>query len=228
MKKNNAPLSQEDAFIQEVNEELKNDRMKDIWEKYGLYIVIFVVVVLTATVSFESLRNWHTKKHQNISDRYAIAMAMQNQGKFEQSIKALESIAQDGSSNLYGDIAQIQIANILFEQNKPEQAVQTLERFLNDSGENQQLHDMATIKLASYKLDKAPVAEIEGLLNPLVEANGNWTSIAQEMLAMLAIREKDLAKSRELYAQIVNNPTTPDGLKSRAQDMLLILNEGRK
>lgn len=228
MKKNNAPLTKEDAFIQEVNEELKNERMKNIWEKYGLYIVLFVVAILTATVSFETIRNWNIRRHQNLSDRYAVALALQNQGKNEQSILALESIEKDAPKSIYADTAQIQIANIWFEQNKVDEGIAVLEKYLSQKNANSQLQKVAAIKLASYKLDKAPAEEIETLLSPLAAENGNWTGIAQEMLAMLAIREKNMAKAQDLYTQIVNNPNTPDRLKSRAQDMLLILSEDTK
>ena len=81
MKKNSNPQNQEDAFILEVNEELKNDRIRDIWNRYGLYIIAFVAIALTAAVSFETFKSWHDKKYQKISDVYAVAVAMQNQGK---------------------------------------------------------------------------------------------------------------------------------------------------
>ena len=90
---------------------------------------------------------------------------------------------------------------------------------------NKSLHDVAVIKLASYKLDNSSYQDIEKLLKPLIDENGNWTAIAQEMLAMSAIYAKNLEQAKELYARAAENPNAPDELKSRAQDMLLILDE---
>ena len=47
----------QEAFIKEVNEDLKNESMKKMWDKYGLYIIILVVAALTAAVSFEAIMN---------------------------------------------------------------------------------------------------------------------------------------------------------------------------
>ena len=75
----------QEAFIKEVNEDLKNESMKKMWDKYGLYIIILVVAALTAAVSFEAIKAWYTKKLQTWSDSYAYALSLQNQGKYDES-----------------------------------------------------------------------------------------------------------------------------------------------
>lgn len=228
MKKSKEPQTREDAFIMEVNEELKNERVQKMWEKYGLYIILFVVVVLTATVSFETIKSWRARKYQELSDQYAVAVAVQNQGRYEDSIALLDNLQTKAKKGIYADLAQIQKANIMFEQNKGDQAAAILEEFISKKSANQQLNDVAVIKLASYKLDNGSKEEIETLLNPLAVDGGNWTSIAKEMLAMLAIRENDMEKAKDLYEQIASNPSTPDTLKARAQDILILLNDTNK
>ena len=74
----------QEAFIKEVNEDLKNESMKKMWDKYGLYIIILVVAALTAAVSFEAIKAWYTKKLQTWSDSYAYALSLQNQGKYDE------------------------------------------------------------------------------------------------------------------------------------------------
>ena len=225
MKKNITPQSKEDAFILEVNEELKNERIRNLWDRYGLYIIAFVAATLTAAVSFETFKNWHNKKYQNLSDTYAVAVALQSQGKYEDSLRILQDLERTAGNNIYSQLSQLQRANILAEQNNFDEAAGVLEEFAAKEDVNKSLRAVALIKLASYRLDNAPYADIENLLKPLVEENGNWTAIAQEMLAMSAIRAKNFAQAKELYAQAAANPNAPDELKSRVQDMLLILDE---
>ena len=33
---------EQEAFIREVTEEVKNDNLKQMWEKYGIYIILLV------------------------------------------------------------------------------------------------------------------------------------------------------------------------------------------
>ena len=228
MNKNNNPQNQEDAFILEVNEELKNDRIRDIWNRYGLYIIAFVAVALTAAVSFESFKSWHDKKYQNISDVYAVAVAMQNQGKYDESLRILKDLEKNAGNSIYEQLAILQSANILAEQDKMAEAAETLQQFVARDDVNKSLRDVATIKLVSYQLETKPYAEVEAMLKPLIEENGNWTAIAQEMLAMAAIYAKNFNQAKELYTKITDSENVPDELKSRAQDMLLILGEETK
>ena len=225
MRKNIGQQNKEDAFIQEVNEELKNEKIRNIWNNYGLYIIAFIVAVLTAAVSFETFKNWHDKKHQNISDVYAVAVALQGQGKYEDSLRILKDLEKKAGSSFYGQLSQLQRANILAEQEKEDEAAAVLQDFTVQKDINKSLHDVAVIKLASYKLDNSSYQDIEKLLKPLIDENGNWTAIAQEMLAMSAIYAKNFEQAKELYARAAENPNAPDELKSRAQDMLLILDE---
>ena len=74
-------------------------------------------------------------------------------------------------------------------------------------------------------MENATFEDIEALLRGMVKENNNWTIIAQEILAMSAIKHKKLDKAKELYAGILANPETPENIKNKAQDMLLLLNE---
>ncbi|MDR1694720.1 MAG: tetratricopeptide repeat protein [Lactobacillaceae bacterium] len=213
----------QDRFIQEVDEELKNENLVIFWKKYGLYIVAAVVLILTATVSFETFKALHEKRNQTWSDKYAYALSLQLQGRYEDSLKTLEEIVEQ-KHEIYSDLAKIQISNIYFDEGDTEKAVSELENVINDKNMNEKLKDISTIKIASYKLDTAPREEIEALLKTLASTENTWTNIAKEMLAMLEIREGNYAEARKIYEEILSSPSLSDVLRFRVQDMLSVLN----
>lgn len=217
----------EDAFFKEVSEDIKNENMQKLWDKYGLYIIAVMAIVLTAAVSFETFKSWKVKRNQTWSDTYSYALNLQNQGRYDESKVILDKI-QKSNNGIYGDIAKLQTSNILFEQGKNAEALVLLEEIVNDPKANQKMKDMSAIKLASYKLDSAPKEEIITLLAPLSENEGSWKNIAKEMLAMLEIREGNIDGAKNLYQQILDTENLPDGLKLRVQDMLSILNSNQK
>ena len=53
-----------DAFINEVNEDVKNDNFKVLWNRYGIFVILFVVLAVMATVSFEKIKSWKTAQKQ--------------------------------------------------------------------------------------------------------------------------------------------------------------------
>ncbi len=212
-----------DNFFREVSEDVQNDKLKKIWDTYGLHIIIAIIVILTIAVSFETLKAWKIKRNETWSDAYAYALNLQNQGKYDESMNVLGEISQK-NKGIYRDLSEIQKSNILFEQGKNAEALALLEKIVNDESIDPKMRHITAVKLASYKLDTAPREEIEKLLAPLMNEESSWKNIAKEMLAMLEIREGNIEKAKEIYGEILNSPDLSDGLKLRVQDMLSALN----
>ncbi len=226
IKKVKEEAAADDILFQEINEELKQEKMRNFWKKYGILATVVVIAALTFAVSFESIKAWQNKKAQTWSDAYAYAYNLQIQGKYDESIAVFKDIEQQ-NGGIYRDIAQMQIANILLEQAKNDEALTVLTALVNNPDANASIQNMAVFKLASYKLDNAPREEVEALLNRLIIDNGSWVNVAKEMKAMLEIREGNLSQALEIYNDILNNNELSDTLKSRVQDMISVLTEAQ-
>lgn len=213
----------EDAFIREIDEELKNEKLKRIWDKYGLLIIIFVTLAVFAAVSFETFKAWQDRRNQEMSNTFAYALNLQNQGRFAEADEVLTSLV-DADKGVYSNIAEMQKVNLLLEQNQTEKALSLLQDICNNEDFNPQIRDVALIKLASYKLENAPAQEIKDLLTPLLEQQSLWNLTAKELLAMLAVREKDYSQAIDLYQEISSAPKAPETMKARAVDMINVLN----
>lgn len=225
MAKKNDVSDSTDILFQEINEEIKNEKIMAFWKKYGLYALILVVVALTIAVSYESIVAWKNKKAQTWSDAYAYAFNLQIQGDYDKSIAVFQEMA-DKNDGIYRDFSLLQIANIYLEQDKVNEAMTTLQKIIDNDDANPNLKNVALIKLVSYKLENAPAEEINKLLEPIINANNVWTNVALELKAMLAIRENDLATAKDLYSQILNSGANlQESMKTRAQDMLAVLSE---
>lgn len=214
----------EDALLREVVEDVKNEQLQQIWNKYGLFIIIGIALILTATVSFESFRNWQARKSQELSNAYSIALSLQNQGRWDESLEIYNALAEK-ASGIYADIAKMQIANVYLEQDRKDDAAVVLQALIDDKAALPQIKEIAALKLASYKLDNnAPANEVSGLLTPLIQ-DSESADIARELLAMLYIREKNMDQAQAEYQKIASSATASDSLKARALDMINLLSE---
>lgn len=211
-----------DAFIKEVDEEVHNDELKVFWNKYGLFVILFVVLAVSAAVGFETIKNWRDQQHQQQTEKYL--SAVQGTGNTETTLKVLENIAAE-KNGLYSELAKIQIADILAGQNKMDEALPMLQTIAADQNAPAKIKNLAALKLATYKIGTAPREEIEALLNPIVAENSAWSPSAQDLLAMTAIADGDMETAREIYLNLIQNPEISPNFKSRIQDMLSSLND---
>ena len=211
-----------DAFIQEVTEEVKNDSWKAFWNKYGLFAILLVIIAVSAAVSFETIKSWKEKQYQAQTENYL--MALEANENYENSLKALEKIAAL-NKGLYSELARIQIAGILFEQNKNAEAEAMLQSIVDNEKISSRIRHLAAMKLATYKIDTAPGAELQTLLQPIAESKNSWAPLAKEMLAMTAIRDGDIETAKTLYKSLLETENISENFKSRIQDMLSALND---
>ncbi|MBE6444275.1 MAG: tetratricopeptide repeat protein [Alphaproteobacteria bacterium] len=224
MKKKLQNQINEDALLREVVEDVKNEELQQLWNKYGLFIIVGVALVLTVAISFESIRNWRDKKNQELSNAYSVAMSLQNQGRIDESLEIYTTLAEK-ASGIYDDLAKMQIANIYLEQGKKEDALAVLKALIESKNTIPQMRDVASLKLVSYKLDTdASKDEIMVLLQPMLEKEKGF-EIAHELMAMLYIRENDIESAKAQYQKIATSADVSETIKSRALDMVNLLNE---
>lgn len=210
-----------DAFINEVSEEVKNDNFKELWNRYGLLIIAIVAVAVCGAVSFEKIKSWRLQHNQMTTETYMDAAHKQDNP--EAMIAALQKINQS-DHGIYGDFARLQIANVLFEQQKDEEAMAMLEGLTKDPQVNTEVRQIALVKYATYKVDVMSKQELTKLLQPVLDANNSWTPLANDLLAMAAIREGDLQTAREIYTKLLTVKDLPDSFKSKIQEMMSSLN----
>ena len=197
--------------------------MKKLWDKYGLFVLLIVIVSLTVAVSYESIKSWYIKRAENRTEGYAVALSMQNQGLFDDSLEALDLIINQ-KMGTYAELAEMQKANILLEQNKEKEALVLLEKIANDKSRSQQLRDTALIKLASYRQDGATFEEMSELLSSITKSKDNaWYAVAEDMLATILLRDGNIEQAKEIYNALLENQDTPDDLKNRIKDILSVL-----
>ena len=213
----------QDALIREVNEDLKNEEWKKFWDKYGLYVIVLVVVALTAAVSFETIKSWYVKRMQIWSDTYAYAVTMAAEGKYDDSIESLDYIvAKD--YGIFVELAKMQKINIFIEQNKIDDAVKLMEEIVADKDFDDRLKETVAFKLASYKMESAPIEEVLALIGDIADnEESGWQAAANEMIAITYLRDKNIDKAKEIYNRLLSSDKASELMKARIRDILATL-----
>jgi hypothetical protein len=179
--------------------------------------VAFVALAVSAAISFDKIQAWKIQRNQNRTENYMAAMQLQENP--DATIEALQKISSD-NQGLFSDFAKLQIANVLLAENKQEEAFATLENIVAEKQVNDEVKNIALIKLATYRVDSLGYDEFAALVRPLIENNSSWTPAAQDLLAMSAIKNGNIEDAKEIYNKILKVKDLPEGFRSRIQDML--------
>ena len=218
-------LDAEKAFFDEVDEEVRNEKFKELVNKYGGFILAVVIAGLAFAVGYEKVGEWRVSKAEQSNIRYVQAVTPGTD--YENNIAELESIVNT-ESGLYKDIARLQIANILLDNNQTTKALDVLSKIYQDNTVSEKIREIAAVKLATYKIDSASYAEIESMLGPIVRKGGAWAPMAKELLAMSAIQNKDMAKAKALYEELLAGGNISEEFRARINDMLASINEAQQ
>lgn len=217
-------LDAEKAFFEEVDEEVRNEKFKELMNKYGGYIMAVLIAALFFAVGYEKVGEWLNYKAEQKNIQYMQASAPSTD--YENNIAELEAIVNT-ETGLYRDIAQLQIANILIDKGQTEKALETLKHIYQDKTVSEKIREIATVKLATYKVDTASYAEIEVMLSPIAKSDSAWSAMAKELLAMSAIQNNDMATAKGIYEELLVNNDISDEFRARINDMLASINEAQ-
>ena len=216
-------LDEEKAFFDEVDEEVKNEKFKQFLQKYSGVLLTVLILALSITVGYEKIGEWKIRKAEQKNVQYVQALAPSSD--YENNIAELESIVAS-EKGLYRDMARLQIANILLDNDQKDRALEILQQIYDDKDATSKIKEIATIKLATYKIDSMSYSELANMLMPVTEnANSSWKNMAQELLAMSAIQHGDFENAKKIYTTLLADSNISDEFKSRINDMLASISD---
>ena len=123
----------EDSLFREVDEEVRQEQLKKLWDKYGLYVIILFVASIVFASGFEGWKNWRDKIRQKDSNAFESVLLNYNaDGDRAKAIKSFEEVALKAHTG-YRDIAVVQKVNMLL-QGEPSEVEEGLKVFFETSG----------------------------------------------------------------------------------------------
>ena len=226
--KKDAPPKDEDRegqlFIQEVNEELKQEQYLKIWKQYGRYLVGAAVVILLGVAGWQYWQSEQRSARQAESVTYAAALKAIEGNNPAEASKLLANLAQTSDGG-YGALARLRRAALFAKSGAMTEAAAEYRRLADNEDAPQGFRELATLMWALSALDTAePKAAIDRL-QPLAAETSPWRFTARELTALYTDRAGDRKKAAAIFGELAKNEKAPDTIRSRAREMLSILGE---
>jgi hypothetical protein len=208
-------------IFREVDEEVRREQLKKLWERYGNYAVAAAVLVVLAVAGWRGYEWWQAKKAAESGAAFESATALGEAGKHAEAEAAFAKIATDGASG-YRLLARVREASELAHQDA-KAAVAAYDKIAADTGAGQALQDLAALRAAILLVDTAPYDEVRRRLEPLAAPERTFRHTAREMLALSAWRAGDATAAKRWFDMILSDGQTPDANRTRAETLMALL-----
>lgn len=205
-------------IFDEVDEELRADRARQLWERYGNLISAALFVVVGGVAGWQGWTWWENRQIQQASTAYLEAQrATEAEGAdFAAMAGQFETIARDAPAG-YRTLARLRAAALRAESGQREEARVIWDSVARDTDVDPLYRDLATVLWALHGVESADPASLTARLTPLSLPGQPWSASAREVLALAALRRGDNAAARETLRGLANDVTAPQALRDRAQ-----------
>jgi hypothetical protein len=213
-------------IFHEVDEEVRREKLRQLWERHGNLIVAFALLVVLAVGGWRGYDWWETQKAAESGAAFEAAVTLAESGKQAEAQEAFAKLAKDGSSG-YRVLARFREAAELAKSDGAA-AVKAYDALAADSGLGRAMQDLAGIRAGLILVDSAPLAELSPRLEPLTAADRPFRHSARELLAIGAWRLGDTAVAKRWFDLIANDIETPAGTRQRMDVLMTLSGEKAK
>ncbi len=202
-------------IFQEIDEEVRRERLKQLWDKYSNYVVALALVIVASVGGWRAYQWWEAKRAAEAGASFEQAVALATQDKAAEAQAAFGKIAAEGTSG-YRMLARLREAALLARTDRAA-AVRDYDAIANDTGATSIIRDLARLRAAMLLVDTAPAQEIASRVEPIATAGHAFRHTARELMALAAWRAGDSAGVRRWIDMIIADAESPAGVRARAE-----------
>lgn len=212
-----------DVFEQ-VEEELRSDRYKKLARTWLPILGAGLVLALVLALSWWGWDSWQTNKAAKASVAYDRGMIALEANDAKSADEAFAEVVTIGNGT-YKALGLMQRAGIAVSAEKTDEAVALFDQAAKATREPI-LSDAAALKAVFLLMDKAPLADIQSRLEPLVGDKRPLRAYAQEAQAMALIQHGKGTEARSIFVQLQLGQDVPEDVRARAQAGVQAIDSG--
>lgn len=210
--------AQQDVFLREVDDALREDELKSILTRYGKPIGGVIAAGLLALAGYLYWDNSTKQAAGERSEQAIIALDKLDAGNAGAALTELEALTKDGSDGSKAAAAMTRAA-ILVQQGKTEDAAKAFAAIAADGGVPQAYRDLATIREVSLRFDAMQPQQVVDKLKPLAVPGNAWFGSAGELVGMAYLKMGKPDQAGPLFAAIGKNTEVPSTLRTRMRQV---------
>jgi hypothetical protein len=203
-------------IFDEIQDELKQDRMATLWAKYGVYVIGAAIAIILVVAGYQGYQSWQISTKTKAADSFHAAL---------QSDDVFSSLAETRAelSGGYSMLAGFSQAALLAENGDAQAAEQAYLDLSADSAIEPLYQDIALLLSVMVADENQSAQTLLDRISPLMSTANVLQGLALEQGAGLDIKNGDIQSAREKLEQIATLSDISANLRRRAEQLLSIL-----
>jgi hypothetical protein len=208
-------------LFDEVDEEVRRDQLKKLWDQYSLYIVAVALLIIAAVGGWRGYEYLEAKKAAEAGDAFNKAVELSEQNKHAEAEAAFADLAAKAPFG-YRMLARFRAAAEAVNRD-PKAAAKMFDDLAADRSVGAEQQAVARIRAAGLMVDTASYSEVLQRLQGDTAPEATFRHAARELLALSAFRANDASAARQWLDMISLDGETPQSLRSRAEALQALL-----
>lgn len=197
-------------FLRELEEDIQEEKLFNLWRKYGNYVIGLALSIVIATAGY-TLWQYFKQRHQlRAHASFSSAVSLLREGKGNDAFQAFQAIAEEGRGG-YNKLAR------LYEAALASDPSQIYAKMAQQNAADPALGNLPKILEAARNLaDSSAMEAIQSLTAP----NNAWAPLSLELLAFADLKKGDDVKAAKSFITILREPYATPSEQMRASVML--------
>lgn len=208
-------------LFNEVDEDLRREQLKKIWEKYSLLIIAVAILIVVGVGGWRGYTYLEAKKAGEAGAAFDRAAELAEQNKHPEAEAAFTKLAAEAPSG-YRTLARLRAAAEAVSRD-PQAAVKLYDDIIADRTVPAPEQDLARIRAGSLLLETSPYEAMLTRLEPATTNTSTYRHSARELLALSAWKANNAVATRQWLDMMSNDAETPASLRTRAEALQALL-----
>ena len=201
-------MAEEDHVMREIDDELRQERLKSFWSNFGSYIIAASAVIVLGTVGVTGWQNY--SQSQSETATAALMELIEKQESAYRVENVDDFLTFNKGNEPLQELAHISALRLLLEAEEDEKARQTAATLLESNKLKSPIfHDYAAL-----------VANTHETLEAALTTGRPFTHTAMELHAMQLLAKGKEEEASKLLKQLAEDALTPTSIRKRAMELL--------
>tara|TARA_B100002019_G_C21143848_1_gene534664 strand:+ start:84 stop:716 length:633 start_codon:yes stop_codon:yes gene_type:complete len=207
-------------ILRQVDEDLRKERLSNLFKKYGLYTILTLMVIIGSVIGYQVKVSVDKSNSEKLIEQYIKSINIKDPNI---SINGLKEITES-TNNYISGLAQLKLSRLYLQNGDKKKNNIILKEIMNNNDYEQIVIDLARYYYLILNINDLSKTEFDDILSNTSLKLSKFEFLFTEIRAIRGLITNDHYDSKELFQSLISNPNVPLDIKDRANKFIKLIN----